>query len=281
MNCLLKNHTTPAQRCFCALIHISLFFMLFDWACPIRLSLGFLGPYEGAMILAGISFLVCLIQEKGRFIRRFFHILNASRWLVIVLAVYVLYGLITVFYGPDIAFGSIRYLVVGQMVCYGIMLLYYLFPDGSCEFSLQRLRALALNVGLTGLVIALVAIVGYYTQWYTVYYQRIAPIRDYNQYSTILMMGLVCMTFWLLHARMSIGKRYGLLIPYWMVMASAIYAAGSRRSDVLLCVLAGVLFVYALYCEQKRYKGNGKPRRIAAAFCLLVLCGDCPPELPI
>lgn len=260
------------SNCFQFFFHTTLCLMLLDWACPIRLTIGFLGVYEGSLLFLLVSFIGCMIQEKGRFFIRIFQIFKTCPLLIGLLAVYSVYGFITVFYGPDPMFGLVRYLVTGQMIAFSAFLLYYLFPEGAMKEDRSRLAAMGWNVGITAGGIALIALIGYFTDWYTVYYQRIATIRDYNQYSTILLMGLVAFTCVTVRSVSALWRRYVYLISYWVVVGTAVYQAGSRRSDVLLCALAAVLLVYVLFCEYYRYHKTHDKRQMAAAACLLAVC---------
>lgn len=265
------------QGWFEGFFHLSLFLMLFDWACPIPYAIGPFGFYEGALCLTAIGFVGCFVQEKGRFVSRLWQVLGSAKALVISFVAYVVFGFVTLLYGNNLSFGASRYIVVAQMAMFSVFLFYYLFPNEKAD-GLVGLKRLALNVGVTGFIIAVVAVFGYFSQWYTMYYQRISPIRDYNQYTTILLVCAVAFTVLLLNQRpLPFVKRYALLTVYWVVMATAVYLAGSRRSYVLLCLVAAVLGVYALYIRMKWHRKKGERLRTmgATVFGLgvcLVLC---------
>ncbi len=258
------------QRVFAVCFHVTLCLMLVDWACPIPWSVGLFGVYEAAFALACVSFAVCLIKEKGRFFGQLWRLFKTSRLLCGAVGAYTLFGAVTVLYGADPAFGGLRYRVVAQMLGFGLMALYYLFMRPAAGAA--RLRHLGWNMGLTAGGIALVALVGYATNLYTVYYQRISTIRDYNQYATILLVGLVCFTFAVVGDLHRPLARWAALLPFWTVTATAVYQAGSRRSDVLLLCLGAVCLLYVLWDEVTRHRRRPNGRRLAAGVCLLAVC---------
>lgn len=239
---------------FESFFHLSLFFMLFDWACPMPYLEGTFGAYEFALLGTGICLFGCLKKENFRFIKHIGSVLVSAKWLVGCFVAYVVYGFITLFYGGNFSFGSYRYIVVLQMILFSFYMFYYLSPREESN-SLKQLKKIATNLSFVSMVIALVSLVGYFTQWYTVYYQRISPIRDYNQYTTILLMGTIAFSAMIINMRpLAFWKRYTALGAYWCVISVAVICAGSRRSQILLCVLGMIFAVYALYMQGKYHR---------------------------
>ncbi len=269
----LQNRYRSWQFWFESFFHLSLFLMLFDWGCPIPVSIGPLGFYEAALLGTGVCLLGYSFKTNFSFFHRFREILASAKALVVSFLAYVLYGIVTLLYGGNFSFGSSRYIVVGQMMVFSLYTFFYLFIKEKAN-SLARLKKIGWNISIAGLSVAVVAIVGYFTAWYTVFYQRISPIRDYNQYTTILLMATVVFSVLMINKRpLAFWKRYAVLGAYWLVMSTAIYTACSRRSHVLMCVFAAIFSVYALYMQERYHrKKHNRFVSFGVAVVSLALC---------
>ncbi len=273
MNTNLSSKKLSLRKCFEIFYHLSIFCMLFEWACPMFTIFGFIGLNEIAMSLAGISFIGCVFIEKKAYFTHLFEVLKSSKYLCIALLGYVIYGIVTVFLGADLMFVVLRYVVVIQMVLFAFMTLYYLLPVGATkEVEAQKMKSFLLNVSITAGIISVFALLGYYIDFYTTYFQKISTIKDYNQYTSILLMGLICLSTLVIRSEMSFVKRYAILIPYATLISLCVYAAGSRRSDVLLLVVALIISVYAVICEAKRFGSKFNWKGAVSALCAMTIC---------
>lgn len=264
------------KNSFIVFFHTTLSLMMIDWAMPIKYSIGPFGFYEISLILLSISFLGCMYFEKGVFLKRLPELFKASSVLFILLALYICFGVVTLFYAKDFSFALLKYITVLQMIVFGFYSLYYVFFDDDSQRSLRHFKQVTLNLGLTSLFIALFAFAGYFTETYTAFYQRISTIIDYNQYSTILLVGMVCLEIWLIRSNLKFFVKYGSIVLSSFILSSASFASGSRRSAVLLCVIGVVLFVYAIFHETKVFlrDKNKLNMFLAVVLSLVALIGS-------
>ncbi len=273
MNSLLSTRKNTIKKYFEIFYHLWIFCMLFDWGCPTFSLFGFIGLNEIAMVLAGATFLGCVFTEKNTYFTHLFNIVKRSKGLCIALALYLIYGVVTIFIGSELIFVVYKYINVVQMVLFALMTLYYLIPEESSqEIRSERIIKFTLGVGISSGIVGLFSFLGYYTDLYTSFFQKISPIDDYNQYTSILLMGLICMSVFLVMSKMPFIKRYLIFSLYTVLISVCVIAAGSRRSDALLIVVAGIITIYAVFCEAKRGENKINWKGAVAALCAMIIC---------
>lgn len=255
------------------LFHTTLAMMLIDWAVPELFWTGLISPYEISFVLLGFVFVGCFLLKGKDMIRQIFQTLAASKWQVLCLCGYLLMGVITLFYAQSVMYAVTKYIVVVQMLVFGVCAFVYI--AGKQESGRNALQEIYGNIGISAVVSALLGYYGFFSGTKTVYLDRISPIQDYNQYTTILLIGLVCGVFWLLNLKMRKSFRYLTIGALCCILVPAIYIAGSRRSYLLMLVIMGLLACYLAISEICEYVGKKDGRQFAVGFGCLLLCTAC------
>lgn len=266
----MKTRTASIQI-YNVLFHICLAFMLIDWAFPIPFIAGMFGLYDVAFVLLGLIFVFLFLKDPKGFFKKLQQTIKPSFGVIVLLMLYLLMGGITMFYAKDPGYAATRYVVAGQMLIFAAYLMVFLYADGE-HGEKGKLLSIYANLGITSWVIAVLAMIGYFSGIYTKYDFRISPIDDYNQYSTILLIGFVCACFYLFNSKIGRGLKYVVLGIFSVVLIPAIYISGSRRSALLL-VAVGILYaLIAIVIEGVQYRKSRHMRSLVTGVISVALC---------
>lgn len=253
--------------------HATLALMLIDWAVPELFWKGLISPYEISFVLTGLVFLGCFFFSGREMIRQVIQTLAVSKWMVLVLCAYLLMGIVTLFYAQSVMYAVTKYIVVVQMLFFGVCA--FVYASMKRKVGGYILREIYANIGISAIIIAVLGYFGFFTGTKTVYLDRISPIPDYNQYTTILLIGLVCGIFWLLNLKIRKSFRYLVIGALCCILVPAIYIAGSRRSYLLMLVIISLLAGYLVISEIYEYVSKKEGRQFAVGLVCLLLCAVC------
>ena len=255
---------------FEVLFHLTLCLMMIDWIYPLPVFFGPLGVYEITFLLMCLMLFVQIVTDRKRFFDCVLRTLCASKTLTVSLLVYFAFGVVTIFYSNDVLFSLSKYIVAVQMIAFCLAAVYYVL--GKQAGAMERLHRIVLNLGISAWLCAIISLVGYFNNRYTAYLERISPIRDYNQYATILLVGLLCVSIYFISAARESTWRFFLLIPFAMVLVAACYEAVSRRSLILMFVIGLLLVISMVICTWKEFKKERKVKRLAFQWVGVICC---------
>lgn len=259
-----------SKKAFFWLFHIVLSLMIIDWAVILPFSVKGVGLYELAFLLLGATCLVRLWVERGEVFRSICRVLRSSVWCVITLVAYLIAGVVTLFYSPNLSYALTKYVVVVQMLFFGVCLFYYLatYTGGSAKALLTVFG----NLGFSAVVCGIWGMLDFFFPGTDLYPPVVSPIQDYNQYTTILLVGFISGGYYILRCIQRPVKRYLCLTVLIASAAVPVFAGGSRRSLVLMMGLLGLLAGYLAVELLVKYIREKNMRHLAVSLCALVLC---------
>lgn len=263
-----------SKRLFDGLFHVVLSLMLIDWAVKLPFSFHGIGIYEIAFILLGCVSLIRLFFEKGAVFQNVMQMLRASKWNVFALAGYLLMGIATLFYAQTLHYALAKYIVVVQMLFFGVCFFYYVSVHKKGYTT--ALKAIYVNIGLSAAFSAIWGMIEYFFFTVDKYPPVVSPINDYNQYSTILLIGLVSMAFFVIKSQLPPVKKYFIAGAVGCAVIPSVVVSGSRRSYVILLFIAALLLLYALGFELFRFtKRKTTKRQLLSGICGVLICAVC------
>ena len=176
------------KNLYIVLFHLTLAFLLFDWVLPLPRLGGILGFYEFFYLLLAVSFLVIVINARKEMIPLLKEIIKSNYVLLTVFTLYLIMGVITVFYAQSPTYVIPRYFVAVQMagfLLFGLLYVFYISDHPQTAVS-----TILRNIGISAWLIAVYALIGY-ELGITPYTDKISPYPDYNQYAILLLFGYV------------------------------------------------------------------------------------------
>jgi len=260
-------------RAFGFLFHATLAMMLIDWAVPELFWKGLISPYEILFVLMGCAFAGYFLLNGKNMIRQIIQVLAASKWQILCLCGYLMMGVITLFYAQSVGYATSKYIVVVQMLFFWVCAFVYVAEKRVCGGN--ALLEIYANIGIAAVISAFLGYYGFFSGTKTIYLDRITPNSDYNQYTTILLIGLVCGVFWLLSLKTRKSIRYLAIGALCSVLIPAIYIAGSRRSYLLMLAVISLLTAYLVILEIYGYIKRKDFRQFVAGVGCLVVCAVC------
>ncbi len=263
-----------SKKAFHLFLHLVISLMLIDWAVQLPLSFHGIGLFEISFVLLGIFSLIRLYFEKGGVFRNVWKVLRASKWTALALSGYLVMGIITLFYAQSPRYALSKYVVVVQMLFLGACLLYYI---STCQKgSGAAMRSIYVTIGLSTVFAAVWGILKFLLYRNTADSVSISPITDYNQYTTILLIGLICIGFYIISSSLHTAVKYSFAAISFAIISATIAASKSRRSYLLLFPILAFLFVYAIIYEVRRFTKDGKSKRqLISGLCGVLFCALC------
>ena len=254
-------------------LHATLAMMIIDWAVPELFWKGLLGPYEILFVLMGFSFLACFLLNGKTMIRQVKQFLAASKWQVLSILAYLLMGVVTLFYANSLSYALTKYIVIVQMLVFGVCV--FVYAAERREAGKDALQEIFANICISSVISALLGFYGFFSGTRLVYLDRICPIQDYNQYTTILLIGLVCGVCWLLNLKCKKPIRYLAIGVLCCILFPTVFLSGSRRSYVLLIALISLLVVYLVVSEVYAFAKEKSGKKLALGLGSILLCVAC------
>ena len=254
-------------------LHATLAMMIIDWAVPELFWKGLLGPYEILFVLMGFSFLACFLLNGKTMIRQVKQFLAASKWQVLSILAYLLMGVVTLFYANSLSYALTKYIVIVQMLVFGVCV--FVYAAERREAGKDALQEIFANICISSVISALLGFYGFFSGTRLVYLDRISPIQDYNQYTTILLIGLVCGVCWLLNLKCKKPIRYLAIGVLCCILFPTVFLSGSRRSYLLLIALISLLVVYLVVSEVYAFAKEKSGKKLALGLGSILLCVAC------
>lgn len=194
-----------------------------------------------------ISFAFCLFvdtkQNKINVKIHIKHVFNSAKWLFIAIFAYFCWDIITMFYTKDItlALSKLPYLFFYSII--SIAGIYYIINKKTFIHFLS-------SIACAGGIVAICAYLNYYFSLKPMYFQRLSPVRDYNNFATLIMMTFIFMTQILLnYSKTNFLRRILLFILTSLINLPLIYFVGSRR----MIIMIPYFYAFALAYEVIRY----------------------------
>lgn len=270
---LFRERCTPrgVQIWFRVSLYMTLGLFVFDWASPIP-SLGGFDIYRIALFLLLTAMLICLFYDRGQYFRQLVSIFSQSKFIFWSIFAYILMSIVTLTYSKYPIFSLRRYFSLIQSLFLMFCVYYYVFGDCNNVMINKRLLSLYSVFGVAAALVILNAFLGYFIGYHYVYVRRISTIQDYNQYSSLLLIGFICIIYYLLHIDISFSKRAMLLGGSASLFVPGIILAGSRRSLVLLYIVSISMILYIVIICVSRYIKKRQKRQIMQEMGMLVFC---------
>lgn len=256
-----------ANKAFHYLLHSVIALLLVDWALELPTIAYGISIYEIALFLLSCVALVRLAIEKGDVFRKIGGVLSSSRWSFVFVMLYLVLGVVTVFYAKTPGYALTKYVVVAQMLFVGACVFYYI------SMRPNALQGLYLNMALSAVIAGVLALGKYLFFSDGPYPAIVSPLRDYNQYSTILLIGWICAISYTAGLNVSNMRKLSLLALFAGLLMPMIQVSGSRRSYVLSFGIALVVLVYAIVLTVRTVKED--KLAIRRAICTLLVCVLC------
>ena len=176
-----------------------------------------------------------------------------------MLAAYLLWDLVTVFYSPLREGVLAKYKVVCLMLFFSALILWYARTERR-----RRLRLLLQVLVAAGLTAAVLSLVNFtFPILYPVIYGRRLSLRlDYNVFSTVVLMGLIAGSY-LLGRERPLAPRCFFL---YLICAPAIILSSSRRNAIFLLCFSAWQFGSGLWRARK-----GERRHFVGGWLAIVL----------
>ena len=262
-----------SKKAFSYLFHIVLSLLLIDWAVKLPGDVGGIGIYEIVFVLLGVVSLVRLYFEKGKILQNTVSVLRTSKWSIVALATYLLFGFVTLFYAQTPSYAMTKYIVVVQMLFFGMCLFYYIpaHKDGPDA----ALKKIYFNIGISAVVSALWALCKYLLFPSGKYAAIISPVDDYNQYSTILLIGWICAATYISRKPVSATKKNVLLAVFSGLLLPMVLVSGSRRSYVIAYVISAAMLLLAVYFTIKAFSKKCEKTTLRTTICTMLICVLC------
>lgn len=179
------------------------------------------------------------------------------------LSCYIIFDIISFSYTQDISYALTKYIVAIMMIVFiGMYLVIWAVKQDDIK---QMINRVLFCLALSGLIISTISIVNYFVEIFPVIYERrLSTIADYNQFSTLIILGFTSGIWYIMRTYSKWEKRIGskmlfiVTLLYSVFELSVIYLAGSRRSFIIECasgiVVVGILIYANIKCKSKRGK---------------------------
>lgn len=255
-----------SKRSFGCLLHSVISLTLINWVIKVPQFHG-IGLYEVCFLLLGCAALIRLFYEKSDVFRTIAGALRSAKGTVIAVAVYFLLSTANVLYAQTPDYALDKYLLIAQMLFIGICMIYHIAKQPGAK------QGLYLNIGLTSVFIAIFAL-GKYLFFTDGPYPAIITIeRDYNLYSTVLLMGWICAMVYAAELPVSNMRKCVLFAIFTGLLMPMILVSGSRRSYLISFAIAAVVLLSAIILTIKTVKSDKKTCK--RAICTLLVCVLC------
>ncbi|WP_040197569.1 O-antigen ligase family protein [Candidatus Soleaferrea massiliensis] len=250
--------------CFAVSLHAAFFFGFLRITLPAvpvvyELSLAGAVGFGAAKMLLDFGF------HPGRIWERIYRNIGSCKLLSIGLALYILLDTIGLLYSPNLSVAVDKTVQIALKLLLALLMLYYI------DHRLQ-VKHLLDNFILVGIVSA----IGTYLLYFfsrPVYLQRLTAVRDYNQFSLVVLLSFICLFVRLFYMKThAVWGRYAVLFLYAALCFPIFLLSGSRRTLMIApCVLV-FLLVFAAVQAQVRRKPAMLRGVLLSLLCFLFAC---------
>lgn len=255
-----------SKKAFHYFLHCVMAMLLINWVIVTPAFHG-IGIYEIVLFLLGCSALLRLYYEKGGVFKAIFQVMGSAKWSVVAITVYLVLGAVNILYSQSPTYALEKYITVVQLLFVGACMLYHIADRPNAQ------RGLYLNMGLTTILIAFFALGKYLFFTDGDYPAIITPMRDYNLYSTILLMGWICAITYSAQLSVSNMQKCTLITIFTGILMPMVQVSGSRRSYLISFGVAAFVLAYAIILTVKTIRANKKA--YMRAVCILLACVLC------
>lgn len=254
------------------LLHLSIFFSIMQLICPFYEKTNIRPDYI-CLIGVLITFIFVIRRSNIKlFFKSIIDVLLSYKFLTIMCCAYFVWDTINFLYSKDPIFVIDKYLIWGKISLLCICIIYYINPVGVNIKINYKINMLLANLGLTSIILSLIANVGYYTDTFTEYENVITTISDYNVFSSGIMFGFVCLCYLLIFCKnMGIHKRIVLIGINVIICLPVMYLSGSRRTIILLFIFVIWFIIYILFSILKEDKNIKKICKNIFLICIVVI----------
>ena len=257
------SKTWNLPRVYNLFLHITLFFMVLEIGMELPFSV-----FEYPFAITGLLFFILVFRDgwgkakericgMGRRVR-------ASRWMFLLLGIYILIDAIGILYSPAKDLALTKYAVILPMAGFSVLLLYY------CD-SREKIQRILLNIGASGTFLALFTLFNYFVVELLPipYYRRLSMLTDYNRFASVVFTSFLLLLLLMLDAKLPLIKKYAAIAALALVDCTVLSLSGSRRTYLSLIPALVIVAVFHLVRTAVRRKKAGPVLKNALALVLV------------
>lgn len=262
-----------AHQTYHIVLMITLFFILLESVFPFRMFSHEFSVFKITFFANLILFIgIVLVEYRGNMYSAWKICTSSVRsvWILYAfLLLYILFDIVSFAWTSDIHYAAAKYVTIVQMAAFLVMMLFDIFVEKEnsqkkIESSFLIICAAGFTAGILGLVNNIFEIPP------TAYSLRISPIDDYNQFSTVILLGFVCGYFYACHYKKGVPL-YVSICVLSSIFVPLIYMCSSRRTFLLMSCFLGVIVIHRLVCDTALPLKAKNPKRAMAGFLSLLL----------
>lgn len=232
------------------LLLLTLFFVITEIAMSMHI-VAFLTPYKITLGLLALLIFARMLKEGIPFIKSFFKTiltcLNKIRLVAIPVGLYLIFDLVSLKYTAYPRFALIKYITIVSMIAIFCCTSYYMvevYPKLSRSLKVNRIL---FTLGMTAIATVVYSFSYQIIYGHTFFTRRLSMVEDYNQFSTVILIGLFCFLLYL-HRELYFTKKWYI----WRVVSvsictCAITFSASRRSFLLMIACLVVVAIYEMF----------------------------------
>lgn len=228
---------------------LAISFSIFQLICPVsRFVVGFRIDY----FCLGILAILIIYKTSKTGIRKTIFLLKdffqGNKKLAIACGVYFVWDGITILYAQDLVALLDKYLVWAKISALCFCLIFY-FVLVCIDKSIRvKIDLIFLDLGMTSILISIIAYMGYYGKFFTEYDKIMTTIPDYNSFATGILFGYISIIYEIVFCKcLKFTVKLFLISLSSIICIPAIYLSGSRRGIILLFVFICWLGFYIFY----------------------------------
>ena len=232
---MTNNKKVNISKVYNLLFHLLLSFTVFQLVCPFYSLFTNIRP-DIIAALGIVAIFVYQIYKLGlrKIVGDILEVLYVNKLLAILCVAYFVWDSINLLYANDIAFLKDKYLIWAKIGFVCLNILYYVKESQNHEYY-NSINSIFKNLGITSVLISIIAYIGFYTGKYTQYDKMLTTISDHNVFSSAIMFGFISIVgFVIINNKYSILKKAILLICITVICIPSMYLSASRRTIILL-----------------------------------------------
>ncbi|HHX69670.1 MAG: O-antigen ligase family protein [Miniphocaeibacter sp.] len=231
--------------------------------------------FKICLAVAFLMFLLAFMLNPINMSKNIFYMgknqLKETGFLLILIILYIVFGLISFYYTKNMEIAMIKYENIGFIVLLLFLYLIYLNKKSVGD----KLNLLLKFISLPSVVITIYTWIYLIIFKRTYYSRRLSLLRDYNDFGVLLLFSFIALIFLIFRNIKNLHIRNILLVFTTIIGASTIYLIASRRSSLLLIGIIIMFFLYGIYDNFiKIFKENIEKWKLVVKYIisLLLLC---------
>lgn len=231
---------------FASLILLTIMFVLTETGINLNIY-GFLTPYKITLLLAAIMFLGVFLKKPKLTLDYTFRSIKSQlkevKILVILIASYIVFDLISFFHTTNKSVALVKYVTIISMLA--IVFLYILYLNNSKETD--NMNTLLVFLSVPSVTVIVYTWVYLFINKTTYYSRRLSLIQDYNKFSILLLFSFIALVFLIFRTVENLNKRNLFFAISLIICTSTIHLTASRRTARMMNILLILFYLYSIY----------------------------------